>query len=149
MQRDGATIFSLMDRDLTAGAVCSPSKLLGYSARGRHYSPAARLQIVEESFTTGARVEDTALLYGISRSQLHAWRKKYDGRDVAEDGKQLVSFAPVVIGEPALEAAPAFAGNGNACAGRMEIICPGGHRVIVGSDVDPATLRLVLGVLER
>ena len=123
-----------------------------YSARGRHYSPAARLEIVEESFTSGARVEDTALLYGISRSQLHAWRKTYDGRDVGEDGRELVSFAPVVIGEPALEAVPAasgVSGNGDACAGRMEIICPGGHRVIVGSDVDDGALRLVLGALER
>ena len=123
-----------------------------YSARGRHYSPAARLEIVEESFTTGARVEDTALLYGISRSQPHAWRKKYDGRDVAEDSRQLVSFAPVVIGEPALEAVtttPTVVSNGDACAGRMEIICPSGHRVIVGSDVDRAALQIVLDVLER
>ena len=124
-------------------------KLVRYSARGRHYSPAARLEIVEESFTTGARVEDTALLYGISRSQLHAWRKKYDGRDVAEDSRQLVSFAPVVIGEPAVEAVPAVSGDGDACAGRMEIVCPGGHRVIVGSEVDSAALLLVLDALER
>ena len=138
-----------MELDSGSEAEGSPSKLVRYSARGRHYSPAARLQIVEESYTTGARVEDTALLYGISRSQLHAWRKKYDGRDVAEDSRQLVNFAPVVIGEPALEAVPTVVGNGDACAGRMEIICPGGHRVIVGSDVDGRALRLVLGVLER
>ena len=138
-----------MDGDLAAGAARSPSKLVRYSARGRHYSPAARLQIVEESFTTGARVEDTALLYGISRSRLHAWRKKYDGREVAEDSRQLVSFAPVVIGEPALEAVPAVSGDGDACAGRMEIVCPGGHRVIVGSEVDSAALLLVLDALER
>ena len=138
-----------MELDSRFEAEGSPSKLVRYTARGRHYSPAARLEIVEESFTTGARVEDTALLYGISRSQLHAWRKKYDGRDVAEDSRQLVSFAPVVIGEPALEAVPAVSGDGDACAGRMEIVCPGGHRVIVGSDVDGSALRLVLGVLER
>ena len=141
-----------MELDSGSEAAGSPSKLVRYSARGRHYSPAARLQIVEESFTTGARVEDTALLYGISRSQLHAWRKKYDGRDVVEDSRQLVSFAPVVIGEPGLEAVPAVsgvAGNGDDCTGRMEIVCPGGHRVIVGSDVDGRALRLVLGVLER
>ena len=120
-----------------------------YSARGRHYSPAARLQIVEESFTTGARVEDTALLYGISRSHLHAWRKKYDGREVAGDGRELVSFAPVVIGEPTSEAVSAVVGSSDACAGRMEIVCPSGHRLIVGSDVDRAALRLVLEVLER
>lgn len=141
-----------MDQDFNVVADKLRSKLVRYSARGRHYSPAARLQIVEESFTTGARVEDTALRYGISRSQLHAWRKKYDGRDVAEDGRQLVSFAPVVIGEPVLEAMPAISavsGNDDACAGRMEIVCLSGHRVIVGSDVDHAALRLVLDVLER
>ena len=141
-----------MELDSGSEAVGSPSKLVRYSTRGRHYSPAARLQIVEESYTTGARVEDTALLYGISRSQLHAWRKKYDGRDVAGDGRELISFAPVVIGEPALEALPAVSavsGNGDASAGRMEIVCLSGHRVIVGSDVDGGALRLVLGALER
>ena len=141
-----------MELDSGSEAEGSAGKLVRYTARGRHYSPAARLQIVEESFTTGARVEETALLYGISRSQLHAWRKKYDGRDVAGDGRELISFAPVVIGEPALEALPAVssvAGNGDDCTGRMEIISPGGHRVIVSSDVDQAALRLVLEVLER
>ena len=68
---------------------------------------------------------------------------------MAEDSRQLVSFAPVVIGEPALEAVPAVSGDGDACAGRMEIVCPGGHRLVVGSDVDGSALRLVLGVLER
>ena len=141
-----------MELDSGSEAGGSPSKLVRYSARGRHYSPAARLQIVEESFTTGARVEDTALLYGISRSQLHAWRKKYDGRDVAEHGRELVSFAPVVIDEPSLEAMPlvsSVAGNGDASPCRIEIICPSGHRVIIGSEVDSAALLLVLDALER
>lgn len=138
-----------MDVDLASEAVGAQRKLVRYTARGRHYSPAARLQIVEESYATGARVEDTALLYGISRSQLHAWRKKYEGRDVAEDGGQLVSFAPVVIGEPVLEAVfPAAVGD-DVFSGRMEIICPTGYRVVFSSDVDRTALRLVLDVLER
>ena len=52
-----------MDEDFAGGTERLQGKLVRYSARGRHYSPAARLQIVEESYTTGARVEDTALLY--------------------------------------------------------------------------------------
>ena len=140
-----------MDVDLASEAVGGGSTLVRYTARGRHYNDAARLQIVEESYTTGARVEDTALRYGISRSQLHAWRKKYDGREVAEDGEPLVSFAPVVIGGPAVEAVPVLlAGvSGDPGAGRMEIICPTGYRVIVGNDVDRMALRLVLDALER
>lgn len=139
-----------MDEDLASGAVYAQRKLVRYTARGRHYSPAARLLIVEESYTTGARVEDTALRYGISRSQLHAWRKKYDGREVAEDGVPLVSFAPVVIGAPPLEAiVPPAAVGGDPGAGRIEIICPTGYRVIVGNDAGRAALRLVLDVLER
>ena len=138
-----------MDADLRDGAAGSPSKLVRYTARGRHYSVGARLLIVEESYATGARVADTALRYGISRSQLHAWRKKYDGREVAEDGVPLVSFAPVVIGEPALAAALPAAVCGDASTGRMEIICPTGYRVLVGSDIDRAALRLVLDTLDR
>lgn len=138
-----------MDEDLPLEAPCPRDKLVRYTARGRHYSPAARLAIVEESYSTGARVEDTAALYGISRSQLHAWRKKYDGRDEAGgDCRELVSFAPVVIGEPVSEAEPpAVAGHGDVRTGRMEIICQTGHRVVVGNDVDRTALRLVLDVL--
>jgi Transposase len=75
-----------MDDDLRSGAVGGPVGLVRYTARGRHYSPAARLAIVEESYATGARVADTAARYGISRSQLHAlqsivaidWKPAYD-----------------------------------------------------------------------
>jgi transposase len=133
-----------MDEGMISEAVVPRDRLVRYTARGRHYSPAARLAIVEESYATGARVADTAARYGISRSQLHAWRKKYDGREEAgEDCRELVSFAPVVIGEPVSEAADADG------AVRMEIICPTGYRVVVGNDVDRMALRLVLDVLER
>jgi transposase-like protein len=137
-----------MDGDLASEAARPRDKLVRYTARGRHYSPAARLAIVEESYSTGARVADTAARYGISRGQLHAWRKKYDGRDEAgEDCRELVSFAPLVIGEAALEAEPSFGADGGADAGRMEIICPTGYRVVVGNDVDRVALRLVLDML--
>lgn len=139
-----------MDEVLASGAERPRDRLVRYRARGRHYSEAARLQIVEESYTTGARVADTAARYGISRSQLHAWRKKYDGRDVTgEDCRELVSFAPVVIGEPALEAVSPAAVSEEGFAGRMEIVCPTGYKVIVSRDVDRTALRLVLDMLER
>jgi transposase len=138
-----------MSEVMVCEAVVPRDKLVRYTARGRHYSPAARLAIVEESYATGARVEDTAARYGISRSQLHAWRKKYDGRDEAgEDCRELVSFAPVVIGEPVSEAASTTAAEGVPGAGRMEIVCPTGYRIVVGQDVNLAALRLVLDVLE-
>jgi transposase len=137
-----------MEVDLTRGGAWPRDKLVRYNARGRHYSPAARLAIVEESYSTGARVADTAARYGISRSQLHAWRKKYDGRDEAgEDCRELVSFAPVVIGEPISEAARPAVTDGGPGAGRLEIICPTGYRVVVGHEVDRAALRIVLDVL--
>lgn len=137
-----------MEVDLTRGGACPRDKLVRYTARGRHYSPAARLAIVEESYSTGARVADTAARYGISRSQLHAWRKKYDGRDEAgEDCRDLVSFAPVVIGEAVSEAVPSAVDDGGPGTGQMEIICPTGYRIVVGLDVDRMALRLVLNVL--
>jgi hypothetical protein len=139
-----------MDEDLRSEAACPRDKLVRYTARGRHYSPAARLAIVEESYATGARVADTAARYGISRSQLHAWRKKYDGCDGAgDDCRELVSFAPVVIGEPVSEADPPAVAGGGPGTCRMEIICPTGYRVVVGNDVDRMALRLVLDALER
>jgi hypothetical protein len=139
-----------MEVDLPPEGACPRDKLVRYTARGRHYSPAARLAIVEESYSTGARVADTAARYGISRSQLHAWRKKYDGRDgTSEDCRELVSFAPVVISEPVSAAVPAAVADGGPGTGRIEIVCPTGYRVFVGNDVDRAALRLVLDVLGR
>jgi transposase-like protein len=139
-----------MEVDLAPEGARPRDRLVRYTARGRHYSPAARLAIVEESYATGARVADTAALYGISRSQLHAWRKKYDGRDEAgDDCRELVSFAPVVIGEPVSEASASAVAEGGPGAGHVEIICPTGHRVVVGNDVDGMALRLVLDVLGR
>jgi Transposase len=137
-----------MDEDFASEGACPRDRLVRYTVRGRHYSPSARLAIVEESYSTGARVEDTAARYGISRSQLHAWRKKYDGRDAAADGEPLVTFAPVVIGAPVLEAKPAAVADGGPGTGRMEIVCPTGYRVVVGNDVERAALRLVFDVLE-
>jgi transposase-like protein len=139
-----------MGEGMISEAVVPRDKLVRYTARGRHYSPAARLAIVEESYATGARVADTAARYGISRSQLHAWRKKYDGReDASEDCRELVSFASVVIGEPVSEVEPPAVADGDSGTGRVEIICPTGYRVVVGNDVERAALRLVLDVLER
>jgi transposase-like protein len=139
-----------MDVDLVPEGACARDKLGRYTARGRHYSPAARLAIVEESYATGARVADTAARYGISRSQLHAWRKKYDGHEeVGEDCRELVSFAAVVVGEPVSEAEPPAVAEGDPGTGRMEIVCPTGYRVLVSRDVDRIALRLVLDVLER
>lgn len=67
-----------------------------------------------------------------------------------DDVRQLASFAPVVIGEPPLEAASTVADVGSAVpTGLMEIFCPTGYKVVVGSDVDRAALRLVLDVLAR
>jgi transposase-like protein len=123
-----------MDENLRSKAVGSPRGLVRCTARGRHYSPAARLAIVEESYATDAWVADMAALYGISCSQMHARRKKYDGRDGAgEDCRDLVSFAPVEIGEPISEAEPSAVADGGPGAGRMEIICPTGHRVVIGN----------------
>jgi transposase len=139
-----------MEVDLPPEGTCPRDRLVRYTARGRHYSEAARLAIVEESYATGARVADTAARYGISRSQLHAWRKKYDGREEAgEDCRELVSFAPVVIAAPVSEAEPPAVADDGPGTGRMEIICPTGYRVVVGNDVGRAALRLVLDVLGR
>jgi Transposase len=91
----GLGVFvSPMDENLRSKAVGSPRGLVRFTARRRQYSPAARLAILEESYATDARVADTAVLHGISCSQMHARRKKYDGRDGAgEDCRELVSFA--------------------------------------------------------
>ena len=104
--------------------------------RRRRWTAEAKRRIVEESFAGHRQGSATARRYGISTSLLFSWRKAYREGTLTE-----VGFVPAVVVDDAT--APA------APAGRIEIVTPNGHRVLVDGAVDDRTLARVLAVVGR
>ena len=120
--------------------------------RRRRWSAAEKVRIIEESLAAPRQVSATARRHGISRSLLTNWRRAY--REGRLAGAAEPAFVPVRVRDdvPAASGAavsPAAASEGDAVAGRMEIVLAGGRRVVVGADVDAAALARVVDVLER
>ena len=105
--------------------------------RRRRWTAEAKRRIVEESFAGHREASATARRYGISTSLLFSWRKAYREGTLTEGG-----FVPaVVVDDATAPAAPA--------GGRIEIVTPNGHRVLVDGDVDDRALARVLAVVVR
>jgi len=110
------------------------------TGRRRRWSIAEKIRIVEESLSGRGLGSATARRYGIASSLLFKWRRAYREGSLAPDGD--CSLVPaMVVPDQRVDA-----GSG-VDFGRMEIVLPGGARVIVGADVDRAALARVLEVL--
>ena len=122
----------------------------------RRWTTEEKLRIVAESFSGPRLVSTTARRYGLSASQLFAWRRMARA-GAFRDG--VASFVPVVVADqtPAsgsqCEDHEAAELENNPSAGtpkgRMQIMLSNGRQVIVGEDVDAAALARVIGVLDR
>jgi transposase len=110
----------------------------------RRWTLEEKLRIVAESFSGHRAASSTARRYGLSSSQLFAWRK------LAREGRLLEmdepGFAPAIV-VPEATATPERP-TCSAGAGRMEIVV-GGVRILVDASVDGAALARVLDVIER
>ena len=93
-----------------------------------------------ESFEEPRAASATARRHGISGSLLFAWRKAF--REGRLSDVELPGFAPAVIVRD--DPTPGVTTPG----GRIEIVTPNGHRVIVEGAVDTSALARVLDVLE-
>ena len=120
----------------------------------RRWTLEEKQRIVAESFAAPRVVSTTARRHGLSTSQLFNWRRRArEGRLGGED--ETPAFMPAIVApdrsrETAIaEAPPPDDPPAHRNSGRIEIVLPGGSRVIVGNDVDAVALRRVLDVLER
>ncbi len=111
------------------------------TGRRWRWTPAEKLRIVEESFRGHRQVSATARRHDISPSLLFSWRKAF--REECHRHNEVIGFAPALIvadqAQPRRDGAP---------AGRMEVVTCGGHRIIVGADVDAQALARVVAALE-
>ena len=108
----------------------------------RRWSEDEKLRIVLESLQESRQASATARRHGISPSLLFAWRRAFGAKPTAASSST-PGFVPAVVVPQEKRASPAGA------AGRMVIVLPGGRRIIVDAQVDPAALARVLDVLER
>jgi transposase len=110
----------------------------------RRWTLEEKLRIVAESFSGRRAAASTARRYGLSSSQLFAWRKL--AREGRLSGMDEPGFAPAIV-VPEAAATP----ERSACstgAGRMEIVV-GDVRILVDASVDGVALARVLDVIER
>ena len=122
----------------------------------RRWTMEEKVRIVAESFSGPRLVSTTARRYGLSASQLFAWRRMARA-GAFRDGA--ANFVPVVVADQT----PASGSqcedregvelrnnhSADAPAGQMQIVLSNGRQVIVGADVDTAALARVIGVLDR
>jgi transposase len=109
------------------------------TGRRRRWTEEEKLRIVAESLSGPRLGSQTARRYGIARSLLAIWRRRFAVRTASQ--AQLI---PAVVMPPLAPAATA-----SLPPGRMEIVSGNGRRVIVDAAVDAAALARVLDVLER
>ena len=128
----------------------------GSDGRGRRrWSEAQKRQIVAEACEPGVSVSMVARRYNLNANQIFRWRRLFrEAEQVAGTGR----FVPVVIeGAEDQEAATAATGilsegagaEESPTPGRIEVVLPGGFRVIVDRAVDGPALARVIAVLER
>jgi transposase len=102
------------------------------TGRRRRWSEAEKLRILQESFATPRAVSATARKHGMPKSQLFGWRRAF---------KLAQGLLPAVRGEVGVAAG--HVGE----LEKIEITLPGGTRLIVGQDIDPAALRRIVKAL--
>jgi transposase len=106
------------------------------TGRRRRWTEEEKLRIVMESLSGRRLGLETARRYGIARSLLSTWRRRF-GVEVAVASR----FVPAVVVPERSPAPPA--------SSRMEIVAMNGRRIIVDVGVDVVALSRVLDVLER
>jgi len=110
------------------------------TGRRRRWSVGEKRRIVEESLIGDRQASATARRHDLPNSLLFKWRKAY--REGRLDDRGATGFVPALL-VPEEGDVPST-GHG----GRMEIVVPGGCRVIVDRTVDAATLARIVAVLE-
>jgi len=111
----------------------------------RRFTLEEKLAIVAETATSP--VTRVARKHGVSSGLVFRWRKTLGNQDAAPPPRRTAgkSFIPIAL--PAPVAQPEVV-EGCSRTGAIEIVLSCGRRVIVGKDVDVATLRRVIEALE-
>ena len=121
------------------------------SGRRRRWTAEEKLRIVQESLAAPRMASATARRHQISRSLLTRWRR--EARDgMLGAGTEEVRFAAVAVIDAPMPPGSKASGSSTpkvARSDRIEIVLVSGRRLLVGSEIDPATLTRLVQVLDR
>src|SRR5215813_138466 len=106
------------------------------TGRRRRWTEEEKLRIVTESLSGPRLGSQTARRYGIARSLLSTWRRRFDVQAAGAS-----RFVPAVVVPER--------GLASSASSRMEMVAANGRRIIVDAGCDVAALSRVLDVLER
>lgn len=109
--------------------------------RGRHWSEADKVRIVEESLRGHRQGSATARRYGISRSLLTIWRREYRA-----GARTCGGFVPLVLED--VTPPPPGVSLGPASVETIEIMLTNGRRMTIPVSLAPARLAALLAVLD-
>ena len=105
-----------------------------------------RWTILAEAGQDGITVSEVARRHGLSPSLLFRWRREFKQSKKRETPEP--AFVPLRCPR-LIDAERPGRGLVVRSGGRIEIVLEGGRRIIVGKNVDAATLRRIVDVLER
>ena len=114
------------------------------TGRRRRWSEDEKLKIVVESFQSPRQVAATARRHGISRWQLHEWRRSFRAAQT-EAADPPAGFVPAFIAAEPQPPAPELAAP--PAPGSIEIDFANGARMRVTGAIDEATLAAALRAL--
>ena len=116
------------------------------SGKRRQYSERFKREVVAEAAAPGVSVASVARRHGLNGNLIFNWRRRFAS---ASDP----AFVPAVIVDDAssmlAEACHGPADDEAVRGGRMEVVCRGGRRVVLGPDFDASALGRLLAVVER
>ena len=110
------------------------------SGKRRHYSLELKKQVLAEALVPGVSVASVARRHGLNANLIFNLRRRFGGGLTP-------AFAPVVI-SPAVSQFPEPTAAASETSSRMEIICHGGRRIVLGPDFDTASLGRLLSAVE-
>ncbi len=126
---------------MTAGDIQS---VVSGRRRRRTWSADEKRQILAETLEPGASMSVVARRHDVNANMLFTWRRQAEAG--LPSATEPPMFLPAAITDDAASASEPLVPD---VPGRMEIVLPGGERVIVGTDVDGAALAHVLKALAR
>lgn len=106
--------------------------------RRRSWPEDLKRQIVAESLAPGASVSAVARRHDINTNMLFTWRRQLGRRQPG---------GPAPAGQPLRLLPVSITTQPPASAGSLEIVTPGGYRIIADSHIDAAALKRVVDVL--
>ena len=126
---------SMVDVDVSGGMGSGPR---------RRRSALERRRIVEEALEAGASVARVALKHGVNANQVFQWRRLHRDGKLGAPASSAMKLLPVSVVEDQVAPKAEPEASVHERCGAIHVELPGGVRISLEGDVDPAIIRAVL-----